>query len=329
MADGGLMLIDGNQLRDGDLRLPLPGATVTGAHLVELAESEAAARLFGLSLPESLRSAALRRMAGDVDIFLTEEFSDAESMKQKLEEYLVALADELKDDPLVVLVLDGSAIRIFLDDEDDFAMLAENLFTELDVDDKGKLGKNEIQNALVHMGVEMGVPPFPETNDLLKNILKKHGAEGGEQLGQAQFAQLLQAILQDLADALAKKHVTFIQNVKVFNGSKLKKILADKELFDNEIEGLFQDWIAYRSGEGNKETLQGFFVAKGRKLGLPPPESNEAVLLLYDQIFSVINDITGDLTRVSFQEVVKNILEKFVEQLEANPMFIDMGSGVN
>lgn len=103
--------------------------------------------------------------------------------------------------------------------------------------------------------------------------------------------------------------------------------MADKVQFDSEIEGLFQDWIACNSGEGNKETLQGFFEAKGLKLGLPPSESNEAVLLLYDQIFSAINDVTGDLTRDSFQEVVKNILEKFVEQLEANPVFIDMERG--
>lgn len=90
------MVIDGDQLRDGDFRLPLPGGIVTGARLVELAESEAAARLFALSLPESLRSAALRRVAGADDSFFTEEFGDAESVKQKLNEYLVSLADELK-----------------------------------------------------------------------------------------------------------------------------------------------------------------------------------------------------------------------------------------
>ena len=39
-------------------------------------------------------------------------------------------------------------------------MLAENLFTDLDVEDKGKISKSQIQNALVQMGVEMGVPPF-------------------------------------------------------------------------------------------------------------------------------------------------------------------------
>ena len=64
------------------------------------------------------------------------------------------------DNPLVVSVLDGSTLRLLLEDEDDFAMLAENLFTDLDVEDKGKISKSEIRNALVQMGVEMGVPPF-------------------------------------------------------------------------------------------------------------------------------------------------------------------------
>ena len=60
----------------------------------------------------------------------------------------------------MVAVLDGRTIRLYLEDEDDFAMIAENLFTDLDAEDKGKIRKSEIRNALVHMGVEMGVPPF-------------------------------------------------------------------------------------------------------------------------------------------------------------------------
>lgn len=49
---------------------------------------------------------------------------------------------------------------MFWEDEDDFAMLAENLFTELDEEDNGKLPKSQIRKALKHMGVEMGVPPL-------------------------------------------------------------------------------------------------------------------------------------------------------------------------
>lgn len=63
------------------------------------------------------------------------------------------------DDPLVASILDGSTLRLYLEDEDDFALLAENLFTELDVEDKGKIKTKEIQTALDQMGVEMGIPP--------------------------------------------------------------------------------------------------------------------------------------------------------------------------
>jgi hypothetical protein len=61
--------------------------------------------------------------------------------------------------------------------------------------------------------------------------LRKHGTEGEEELGQAQFAQLLQPILQELADALAEKPVFFIQNIKVINGAKLKKVVGYPYLF--------------------------------------------------------------------------------------------------
>jgi len=66
---------------------------------------------------------------------------------------------------------------------------------------------------------------------VINDILKKHGAEGEGKLGQAQFAQLLQLVLQDLADALALKPVTVMQNVKIINGSKLRKVGLCARLF--------------------------------------------------------------------------------------------------
>ncbi|XP_020590807.1 uncharacterized protein LOC110031764 isoform X2 [Phalaenopsis equestris] len=223
MAEFGLKILNGTELRSGDLRLPIAGGSVNGERVLAMAEAEAAVRLFGLSLPDSMKSAVLRRLGSGADDFLSVEFNEADLQKRKIQEYLIALADELEDDPLVVSILDGSALRVFLDDEDDFAMVAENLFTELDTNDTGKLSKSKLQDALDHMGIEMGVPPFSASGDILSNILKRHGAEGEEQLGQAQFAQLLQPILQDLVDALAEKHVVVIQNIKVINGSRLKK----------------------------------------------------------------------------------------------------------
>ncbi|KAL6007288.1 hypothetical protein ACLOJK_032785 [Asimina triloba] len=139
-------------------RLPIPGGAVTGADLLRLADAEASFALFGLSLPENLKSAALRRMDADAAGFPSTKYSQEEA-SSVLRNYITAIADELADDPLVVSVLDGTALQLILDDEDDFAVLAENLFTDLDTEDTGKLSKSKIKNALDLMGVDMGVPP--------------------------------------------------------------------------------------------------------------------------------------------------------------------------
>ena len=57
------------------------------------------------------------------------------------------------------------------------------------------------------------------------DILKKHEADGKEELGQGQFAQLLQHVLQELSEVLAEKNVVVIQNIKIINGSKLRKVI--------------------------------------------------------------------------------------------------------
>jgi len=54
--------------------------------------------------------------------------------------------------------------------------------------------------------------------------LKKHGADGEEELGQAQFAQLLQSVIQDLEVELSKKNFVFIQNIQIINGSKIRQV---------------------------------------------------------------------------------------------------------
>jgi hypothetical protein len=48
---------------------------------------------------------------------------------------------------------------MLVEDEDEFAMLAETLFTELDTDDSGKLSRNELRPAILQLGIEQGVPP--------------------------------------------------------------------------------------------------------------------------------------------------------------------------
>ncbi|KAL5702158.1 hypothetical protein ACHQM5_027407 [Ranunculus cassubicifolius] len=317
MSDGGLTILDGTTLRDIHLRLPNTNGAITGAQLLTIAETQTSPSFFGLPLPETLKCNALKRIHIDAVNFPLTELNTAEEAKSKLNDYVIALADELKDDPIVISILDGSPLRLFLEDEDDFAMLAENLFTDLDVADTGKIKKNKIRDALVNMGVELGVPSISEF-PLLEEILKKHGADGEEELGQAQFAESLQPVLQELADALAEKHVVVIQNIKVSNGSKLRKLLANEVQLNEVIEKILGVGDEKDERECRK-AIRDFLEKNGPMLALPAVGANDAIPLLYDQVLAV-----GDNEKLDGRALVKEILGKLADQLEVNPIFHDL-----
>ncbi|KAI3937336.1 hypothetical protein MKW98_001907 [Papaver atlanticum] len=313
MSGGGLTILDGTQLRSINPVLPnTTDAIISGAELLKIADNQISSSFYNFSSPEYIKSDAVKRVNLDSVTQL-----DKQQAESKLCEYILAIADELKYDPVIVSVLDGKSLCIFLEDEDDFAMLAENLFTDLDVEDTGKITKSETRNALLHMGVEMGVPPFSEFTHI-NDILKKHGAEGDEELGQAQFAELLQLVLQDLADALAEKPIVIIQNVKIINGSKLRKQL------NNLIEKISQDIDVSKDKKRFMEKTRKFLEENGSQIGLPSTEANESVVHLFDQVFSDVDKnckSENELGKDDFAALVKEILENFAQQLDTNPVF--------
>ncbi|KAL0387619.1 UNVERIFIED_CONTAM: hypothetical protein Sradi_2643700 [Sesamum radiatum] len=319
MLHGGLSILDGKLLREADLSAPprLPEGVIACAEVLQLAENR------GLS---PSKAALLRLGFSDAAAFRTKEldYSDA---SLTFRNYVSAIADELRDDPIAVANLDGKTLQMFLEDEDDFAMLAENLFTDLDTEDRGKISKDEIQSALIHMGIELGIPPvseFPQLSD----ILKRHGAQGKEELGQAQFAELLQPVLQELADSLAKKPVVVVvKHIKIVNGSKLRKLVTDERQLDDVVKKIMQEKYESKSEWSSTMKVRHFLEKHGNDFGLPPPELDETVVL-FDDIFSEVesqND-AAESEKDGFMVLLKKILENFAEKLEANPILYDLHS---
>ncbi|KAJ6682832.1 CALCIUM-BINDING EF HAND FAMILY PROTEIN [Salix koriyanagi] len=99
MSDGGIMVLDGNTLRLLHVSLPEDRVTLTGAQVLDFAESEASQSLFGISLPPHLKSSSLRRInidgVDDDTSFRSTELRREEGSR-KLSDYLSAIADELK-----------------------------------------------------------------------------------------------------------------------------------------------------------------------------------------------------------------------------------------
>ncbi|VVB15305.1 unnamed protein product [Arabis nemorensis] len=324
MSNAGLTIFDGAVLRSIDLNIPELKHGVTGARLLEISESKVSESLSGLSLPPHIIEAAISRVTAgdDVNFRLTE--LNRQQASEKLGVFVSAVADALRDTPIVVSILDGSTLKLFLEDEDDFAMLAENLFTDLDEEDKGKLCKSEIRKALSHMGVEMGVPPLSEF-PIFDDIIKKHDADGNEELGQAQFAELLQPVLQEIADILHEKPITIVQNVEIFTGSRLRKILADEDKLKCLVENMILDVSDGKDNQGWADLIKTLIEKNGKELGLPPLTSDdEPVALLYETIFSEVNNREKETTNPSkdgFIDALKDILRKLEESLEATPVY--------
>ncbi|OWM82037.1 uncharacterized protein LOC116206576 [Punica granatum] len=318
---GGLTVLDGSELRASDFNLGDNfSSAITGAQVIGIAETNASVCLYGISLPESLRRSALNRIGvSDVASFSTTQL-EAKRAMEKIKDYVNAIADHLDDDPIVATILDGSTLRLYLEDEDDFAVLAEDLFTDLDAEDKGKIRKKEILNALDRMGAQMGIPPRSEL-PLIDDILKKHGAEGEEEVGQAQFAQILQPVLQELVDYLSEKPIVLAHNVKVANGSRIRKFLENEKELASLTEKMWQSRNEGTDGQGTIEPVRTYLEKFGKELGLPPSKVDESAAL-YDSVFDVVA-APETVGRDEFGELVKGILGKFAQQLDANPVFYD------
>lgn len=96
MADGGLTIFNGQQLRVADLSLPESDVTFTGVQLLDVADSKVSSLLSGLSLPDTVKSSALKRLiVGDVDSFRCAEL-DRQEASSKFRDYVTAIADELE-----------------------------------------------------------------------------------------------------------------------------------------------------------------------------------------------------------------------------------------
>lgn len=99
MLDEVLTVLDGTQLSAVDLSPPLcdgNGNTLTGAQVLELAESKISASIFGLALPETVKSSAVKRLGiADEASFWGAEL-DREKAASTLRNYVDAVVDVLK-----------------------------------------------------------------------------------------------------------------------------------------------------------------------------------------------------------------------------------------
>ena len=89
--------------------------------------------------------------------------------------------------------------------------------------------------------------------------------------------------------------------------------MGDKQQLNNVLEKISLD------GPGNTKLVRDFLKKNGKDLGLPIAEANQSI---YDEVFLAVGHEKNDkkLENDEFETLVKEILEKFADELEVNPV---------
>ena len=104
------------------------------------------------------------------------------------------------------------------------------------------------------------------------------------------------------------------------------QLLANEQELNTVVKKALQEKREAKDGLGSTEIIRSFLERNAKELGLPPAQADNAVVLLYDAVFAEITKEKdgAELDKEELAKLVKNILEKFAEQLEVNPVYQDL-----
>ena len=95
---------------------------------------------------------------------------------------------------------------------------------------------------------------------------------------------------------------------------------------NNVVEKIMQEKNGEKHSSGIVELARSFLEKNGSEFGLPPSDANEGVAVLYNLVFSDTENkkTASEVDRDELFNIVKSILEKFAELLEASPVYYDL-----
>ncbi|KAL6569750.1 hypothetical protein OROMI_014264 [Orobanche minor] len=112
-----------------------------------------------------------------------------------------------------VVIIDGSTVRSFVDDEPEFHKSADEAFASIDLNNDGVLSRSELRRAFeslrlieTHFGVDVATPP-EELAKLYESIFEKFDCDNSGTVDQKEFRSELKNILLAIADGLGSNPI--------------------------------------------------------------------------------------------------------------------------
>ena len=112
-----------------------------------------------------------------------------------------------------VVILDGSTVRDFVNDESQFKKSVDEAFAKLDLNNDGVLSRSELRKAFetlrmieAHFGVDVATPP-EELTLLYDSIFEKFDCDKSETVDLEEFRNEMSKILLAIADGLGSSPI--------------------------------------------------------------------------------------------------------------------------
>ncbi|XP_057984279.1 uncharacterized protein LOC131168673 [Malania oleifera] len=116
-----------------------------------------------------------------------------------------------------VVIIDGSTVRQFVEDEDKFTKSVDEQFAALDLNGDGVLSRPELRKAFeslrlieTHFGVDVASPTEEELSKLYNSIFEKFDCDHSGSIDLQEFRSEMKKILLAIADGLGSFPVQMV-----------------------------------------------------------------------------------------------------------------------
>ncbi|XP_066396185.1 uncharacterized protein [Miscanthus floridulus] len=258
------------------------------------------------------------------------EVSKAE-FQEALSDILLGMADGLKRDPLVILRMDGEDLRDFVAGSI-YEPTAAAIFSQVgfgsDSEDASSL-RQCVLAALQKLTVDHGVPPASDTwvaenivEPALQQLLPADQLEQ-QPASRDDLFQQLKKLLGAIADRLQEQPVIVAHTESHYDGSGVKRLLANKFELDKLLDSVWKGLPAEHKSKASKEYLIAALDKMADAASLPYYGAVKEVDAVVEESIKTVGVEEGKAAdEAEFKKSLTDILRAIMLRLNDNPVFI-------
>ncbi|XP_020572162.1 uncharacterized protein LOC110018988 [Phalaenopsis equestris] len=251
--------------------------------------------------------------------------------KKVLSDILLGVAAGLKRDPIVILRIDGKDLREFVESSK-YETEALAIFSAFE--SSGASLRKCLTAGLRQIRVENGMPPTSDewvSSNVVEPALQSFPVEDLERAAsQEAFLEYFKKLIRVIVESLQQRPVIVAHSENTFNGSGIRRLLANKFELDKLLDSVWKDLPKDHHHKAATEYLRIALDKISASAALPPYGAVSEVDEVVNEATKMVNSGEGNLVNEEeFQKLLKEMLGCIMLQLEGNPIFVSSNSVVH